>query len=162
MIVGVRAALICAKVDHKRRGNTYIDVLGDALLAESSPGLVSAWLALHLDLDDTATAGRVDVTAQHFEQQVQIFQTREGLAGIEFPLLVPVLTPGPLTVIVSNTGDAGPVARLNWSLGFVDNPKRLGAVAGQDLIQEARVHARIVRDGMLKTMPAPRRGRTVN
>ena len=123
---------------------------------------MSVWLALHLDLDDISTAGRVDVTARDLEQQVQIFQTREGLASIEFPLLVPVLAAGPLSVTVRNTGDIKPVARFNWSLEFVDNPKRLSAEAGQDMVQEARAHAKIVRDGMLQSLPPARRGRTVN
>jgi len=162
VIVGVLTALICARVDHKRRGNSYIEVVGDTLLAESSPGFVSVWLALHLDLDETSTVGRVDVVPRDFEQRVQVFQAHEGLAGVEFPLLVPILAPGSLSGSVRNTGDVGSVSSFDWFLDFVDNPKRLSAEAGLDMVQEAKAHAKIVRDGMLQRLSPSRRGRRDN
>ena len=140
MITGVRSALICERVEQNDAGSAnYFGICGASLIAESNPGFLEIWAALHVEVDRKATQGHVKVEAADYSQ-IFPFDLPAGwwLAGMAFPLIVPVLRAGPLTVAVFDDGRKGKPFRFRWNIEISPDAKILDEAAGRDFVETGR------------------------
>jgi hypothetical protein len=152
MIIGVRSALICDKVDRTPEGLTnYQGIHGPQMLATSRPGLLEVWLTLHLDVDRRPTAGQVQVHAQALDLSVP-FQlvTDRGMTVIAFPLFIPVQGADTLTVTIIDAGRRDKPLRFKWKLGFVADAPALEPAVAQSVLAEAEQLNRDVLASLVK------------
>lgn len=120
MIMGLRSALFCAKVEMHRDGQAdYLGILGAEISADSRPGVVQAWLTLQLELDRKTTVGRVVVECEGLKQDFP-FEAPAGHAeaATAFPLMIPVLKEGSLWVTVIDDSARTKPIRQKWRLKF--------------------------------------------
>lgn len=146
MITRIRAALLCGTFESTDQGDNYIAVLGDTLWVDTNPGLAILWVSVHLELDGRHTIGRLEVHAEHLDQSIPLIEPAgREMIGVAYPIFVPVLKPGRLTVAIYNDGVREPVADFGWTLDFQPAAKRLGVEEGLRIRRAAAKHAEEVR-----------------
>ncbi len=150
MIIGVRSVLICERVEQDDAGRAnYFGICGASIMAESNPGFLHIWAALHVEVDRKATQGHVRVEAADYSQ-IFPFDLPAGwwLAGMAFPLIVPVLREGPLTVAVFDEGRKGKPFRFRWNIEISPDAKVLDEAAGRDFVEAGKKAGEIIADNL--------------
>ena len=150
MIIGVRSALICERVEQDDAGRAnYFGICGASIMAESNPGFLHIWVALHVEVDRKATLGHVKVEAADYSQRFP-FDLPPGwwLAGMAFPLIVPVVRAGPLTVAVFDDGRKGHPFRFRWNIEISADAKILDEAAGRDFVDLGKEAGKIIADNL--------------
>lgn len=150
MITGVRSAIICERVEEDDAGRAnYLGICGDWIMAESKPGFLHIWAALLVEVDGKPTQGHVRVEAADYSQ-IFPFDIPAGrrLAGMAFPLIVPVVRAGPLTVAIFDDGRKGKPFRYRWNLEFSPDAKILGDAAGRDFVKTGKEAAEILNESL--------------
>lgn len=138
MITAIRSALICDKVEATPEGLTnYHGIHGNRLVAGTRPGLLQVWLTLHLELDKRRSAGAVILAAPDLEMRVPFDVTTDrGLTVIAFPVLIPVLAAGVLTVTVTDEGRRDKPFRFRWNLDIAPAAREVEGDVAVNLVEE--------------------------
>ena len=140
MITAIRSALICDKVEATPEGLTnYHGIHGNRLVAGTRPGLLRVWLTLHLEIDKRRSAGAVALAAPDLDMKVPFDVTTDrGLTVIAFPVLIPVLAAGGLTVTVTDEGRRDKPFRFKWNLDIAPGAREVEGEAAASLVEQTR------------------------
>ncbi|AYV48547.1 hypothetical protein CFHF_20030 [Caulobacter flavus] len=147
MITAVRSAVICDKVERRANGLTdYLGIHGAVLLAQSLPGLLEVWIALHLDVDKRQTRGRVSLASADLGLMVPFdFATGRGMSVIAFPLFIPIQAAHTLTLTIQDDDRRDRPFRFKWALGFAPGAKALEPHVAATVVEEAaEANARVL------------------
>ena len=120
MITGLRAALLCKKVEQRLDGQ--IDIIGispDTLTGGSRPDLATLDLFLNVDFDGKGATGFVRLEAPHFSHRVP-FATPSGVtnSGMMFTIMIPIVETGQLVVSVVDGSNRLKPFTAKWTLRF--------------------------------------------
>ena len=149
MIVALRSAVICNKIEETGAGADYLGIHGSTLLAESQPGFLQVYLAIQLELDRKPTSGFIRVAAANYNHAFPLAVPKgHWLPAIAFQLILPVLTAGPLTVSIHDAEGRGKPIRLKWNIAFAADAKVLDERSGLDFITTAEEVAALVKTSL--------------
>ena len=149
MIIALRSAIICNKIEEKGAGADYLGIYGATLLVDSQPGFLQFYLAIQLELDRKPTSGFIRVTAADYNHAFPLAVPKgHWLPAIAFQLILPVLSAGPLMVSIHDAEGRGKPIRLKWTIAFAENAKVLDESAGHDFIATSEEVAALVKTSM--------------
>jgi hypothetical protein len=149
MITGLRSVVACDEVKQQPDGRIdYLGVVGETLVANTRPGLIPCYLAIVVDLDGAATAGRLELKASGFEHTFP-FRTPTGhrSTGLILALNLPVLREGPLMVRIIDEGRGGKVLKSSFDLKFAAGSEALDASAAMEIVTIAEQSVEILKAG---------------
>jgi hypothetical protein len=119
MITGIRSALICDRVEVDENGAMNLFRLNpDPIVPKTTPGYLHIWVVIQAELDQRRSAVHVKVEAADFDLPAVPFDIPAGLrlSLIAYPLVIPVLRAGPLTIWVSNDERPRKPFKIRWRL----------------------------------------------
>ena len=149
MIIALRSAIICNKIEEKGAGADYLGIYGATLLVDSQPGFLQFYLAIQLELDRKPTSGFIRVTAADYNHAFPLAVPKgHWLPAIAFQLILPVLSAGPLMVSIHDAEGRGKPIRLKWNIAFAENAKVLDESAGDDFIATSETVAALVKTSL--------------
>lgn len=141
MITGIRSALLSDDVTVHPDGRVdLIGLHGGALITDTRPGVVSAWLMLIIELDGKATDGQVVLTADDYLQTVP-FSSPAGLklTTVAFPFIAPVLRSNALVASIVDTQRRGKPLKVRWDLRIAEGATEVSPHAAEDLLRTSEL-----------------------
>jgi hypothetical protein len=145
MITALKSVLMCRDFQRDDNGTNIIGLIGETLLAESTPGFVENWIVIAVDVDGRGGRGQVRLHAPSYAFAVP-FEIPAGpeMTSFAFPILVPVLRPGTLHIEVTDDARRGKPFSAKWKLGFYPDAQVVEETAGLSFVQSARENAEML------------------
>jgi hypothetical protein len=148
MITGIRSALICDRVEVDRHGAMHLFRINpDPIVPKTTPGYLHIWIVIQAELDRTQSAGYVKVEGADFDLPSVPFTLPSDLrvSLIAYPLVIPVLRDGALTISVFDDARPDEPFRTEWRLELDPGAPRLHDNLRQATKDQAEESANAVR-----------------